>query len=285
MDCGGVGGEMAASDYERGIGDYYGGLDFEAALLDALRAAGKDPDALSVEDIGSLDQLHVGGRDATLALAQEADIRASDHVLDVGSGLGGPARTLAASFSCQVTGLDLSPEFCRVAQRFTERVGLADRVRFQHGSATDMPFGDRSFDVVWMHNVGMNIPDKESLYREIYRVLRPGGRLVFSEYMAGPEQPLIFPVPWAREASLSFLHAAEKIRELLRAAGFNERTWNDRTAQALATPPTPAPQGTNLGNVFSRRWGPDTPVVGQNLMRNLQERRMVEIEALLERPS
>jgi ubiquinone/menaquinone biosynthesis C-methylase UbiE len=227
----------------------------------------------------------VGGRDATLALAQWADIRAGDHVLDLGSGLGGPARTLAASFSCQVTGLDLSPEFCRVAQRFTERVELTDRVRFQQGSATDMPFGDSSFAVVWMHNVGMNIPDKERLYREIYRVLRSGGRLVISEYMAGPEQPLHFPVPWAREAALSFLRPADEVRELLRAIGFNERKWHDRTARALAAPPTPAPQGTNLGNVFSRRWGPDTPVVGQNLMRNLLERRMVEIEALFERPS
>jgi ubiquinone/menaquinone biosynthesis C-methylase UbiE len=134
-----------------------------------------------------------------------ADVRAGDRVLDVGSGLGGPARTLAHVFGCRVTGLDLSVEFSRTAERLTQRLNLADRVGFRQGSALDMPFGDASFDVVWMHNSGMNIPDKGQLYSEVHRVLRPGGRYVFREIMAGAVQPLRFPVPWAREAALSFV--------------------------------------------------------------------------------
>lgn len=271
---------MSMSQYEQGIGGYYGGLNFEAAILDAVRAAGGSPEALAVEDVGSLDQLHGGGSEATLAMANLAGVRGGEQVLDVGSGLGGPARTLAATLNCQVTGLDLSAEFCRAAERLTERMGLADRVRFQHGSALDMPFADASFDVVWMHNAGMNIPDKERLYREIYRVLRPGGRYVLSEAMAGPVQPLHFPVPWAREPALSFLRPADEVRALLQAAGFIEAAWVDRTAQRLADRQTP---GGGPANIFALRWGTDAPAIRENIGRNLAEGRAVEIEALFER--
>lgn len=274
---------MSMSQYEQGIGGYYGGLDFEAAILDAVRAAGGSPEALAVKDLGSLDQLHSGGSQATLALANFASVRGGEQVLDVGSGLGGPARTLAATFNCQVIGLDLSAGFCRAAERLTQRMGLADRVRFQHGNALDMPFADASFDIVWMHNTGMNIPDKERLYREIHRVLRPGGRYVLSEAMAGPVQPLHFPVPWASEASLSFLRAADEIRALLQAVGLTEVAWVDRTAQVLAEQQTRAREGGGPGNIFALRWGTDAPAIRQNIVRNLAEGRIVEIQALLER--
>ena len=202
----------------------------------------------------------------------------------MGSGLGGPARTLAATFECRVTGLDLSAEFCRVAERLTELMGLSGRVRFQHGSALDIPFADASFDLVWMHNSGMNIPDKEQLYREIHRVLRPGGRYALSEAMAGPVQPLHFPVPWARDASLSFLRPAEEIRALLKTIGFTEIAWEDRTAERLAERQAPVADGGGPSNIFALRWGADAPVIRHNIPRNLAEGRTVEVEALFERP-
>jgi MPBQ/MSBQ methyltransferase len=112
---------------------------------------------------------------------------------------------LAAEIGCRVIGLDLSSEFCRAATRITEMVGLADRVTFQHGSALKMPFTDGSFDVVWMHNAGMNIPEKQRLSAQVHRVLRSGGRYVLSEWFGGPEQPLYFPMLWADHAALSFV--------------------------------------------------------------------------------
>ncbi len=273
---------MTASDYEHGVSSHYGGIDFAAEILDRVRAAGGDPDNLRLEDIGSLDQLHAGGRAATEALAEFAELRPEEHVLDVGSGLGGPARTLAARFGCSVTGLDLSPDFCRAATVITERVGLAEKIRFEQGSALNMPFAEASFDVAWMHNVGMNIPDKERLYAEIYRVLRPGGRLVMSEYLGGPLPDPHFPLPWAPEPSLSFVRSAPEIRALLATTGFRERRWTDATANQQQM--RAVGEGLNLTNVLMQKMGPATQVVGQNLTRNLTEGRLVNVEALLEKP-
>jgi SAM-dependent methyltransferase len=273
---------MSASEYARGINDYYGGADFEAALLDTVRAAGGDPNRLTLDDLASLDQFHDGGRVSTRALAHFAEVHAGETVLDIGSGLGGPARTLAAEFGCRVTGLDLSAEFCRAATLITARVGLADRVSFQHGSALDIPLADGSFDVVWMHNAGMNIPAKERLYAEVHRVLRSGGRYILSEWLGGPEQPLYFPVPWADDPALSFVRPAEEVRALLAATGLRERKWVERTEQWLA--PRVAGQAAVESNIFMRLRGPEARIIGQTFLRNVRERRAIAIEALLERP-
>jgi SAM-dependent methyltransferase len=206
---------MPTSEYVRRINDYYGGTNFETAVLDAVRAAGGDPNRLTMDDLASLDQFHDGGREGTRALAQFADVCAGETVLDIGCGLGGPARTLAAEYGCQVTGLDLSAEFCHAATLLTAKVGLANQVTFLQGSALDMSLADGSFDIVWMHSAGMNIPDKSRLYAEIYPVLRAGGHYVVSEWCGGLEQSLHFPVPWAEDAATSFVRPAEEIRALL----------------------------------------------------------------------
>jgi ubiquinone/menaquinone biosynthesis C-methylase UbiE len=273
---------MATSEYATGINAYYGGPNFEAALLDAVRAAGGDPNQPTLDDLASLDQFHDGGRAGTRALAQFAAVRAGEAVLDIGCGLGGPARTLAAEFDCQVTGLDLSEEFCRAATLIIVRVGLANRVTFQHGSALDLPFTDGSFDVVWMHNAGMNIPDKPRLYAEVFRVLRSGGRYVVGEWFAGPEQPLHFPVPWAEHEAISFVRPAEEIRALLATTGFCEHQWLDRTREWLAR--REAGQPDLQPNIFMRQRGPEAQIIGQSLLRNVRDCRLVAVEALLERP-
>jgi ubiquinone/menaquinone biosynthesis C-methylase UbiE len=136
----------------------------------------------------------------------------------VGGGIGGPARTLAAEFGCTVTVLDLTEAYCRLG----ELTGLSDRVSFRHGSAYDMPLGDGGFDVAWTQHSSMNMEDKERLYAEIRRVLRPGGTLVLHEVVAGPVQPVQFPVPWASDPSISFLRAPEEIRAAPRAGLLGE---------------------------------------------------------------
>jgi ubiquinone/menaquinone biosynthesis C-methylase UbiE len=202
------------------VNEHYGRGALAAMIFNALRAAGKDPNALAIEDLAPVDQLHLRGREATLELARLAGITPSMQVLDVGGGLGGPARTLASEFGCALEVLDLTEEFCRAGEVLTARTGLADLVSFRHGSALEMPYPNATFDVAWTQHSSMNIADKERLYVEIRRVLRPGGRLAMHEILAGEVPPIHLPVPWARDPSLSHLRPPEEVRAILKDIGF-----------------------------------------------------------------
>ncbi len=199
----------------------------------ALTAAGKNVDHLTIEDLASYDQLHTGGMQASRMLATLAAIAPGERVLDVGGGLGGPARMLAKDFGARVTVIDLTAAFIETGAALTARTGLTDSVTFQHGDATAMPFPDGSFDVVWTQHATMNIAAKDRLYAEIVRVLRPGGRLVFHEIMAGANEPLVYPVPWAGDASISFMRPPDEIRAMLRDLGLVEKVWRDTTSHLV----------------------------------------------------
>ena len=268
-------------------GSHYARPGLGAAILAGLRAAGKDPEAPEPDDLAPVDQFHIRGKDATLELARVAGLQAGMEVLDVGGGLGGPARTLARGLGCRVVVLDLTEEYCRVGEELTRRTGLGDRVSFQHSDALALPFADGRFDVVWTQHSSMNVDDKERLYGGIRRVLRPGGRLALHEIMAGAGGPLHFPVPWAREPAWSFLRAPEAVRGLLGDLGFRELCWLDVTApslewfrrrvaatQAAASLP---PLGLHL------LLGEDFGAMFRNQVRNLAEGRIVVIEAVFER--
>jgi len=218
---------------DRAVSEHYGGADFVAIIERALRATGADMDALTPDDLAPVDQFHTRGKEATLDLAARLGLQGGERIVDVGGGMGGPARLVAATYGCDVTVLDLSEAFCRTGERLTELTRLTDRVHFRVGSGYDMPFDDGSFDVAWTQHATMNMEDKERLYSEIRRVLRPGGSLGFHEIMAGPEQPIHFPVPWAGDPSISFLRTPEAVRDLLRQGGFVERAWSDVTAPSL----------------------------------------------------
>ena len=172
----------------------------ERAILGALAAAGRDVDALTVDALAPADHFHGGGKAATDRLARLAGIRPGMHVLDVGGGLGGPARTLA-TYGAHVTVVDVTESFVRTGAALTARLGLADRVEHRVGDALALDVPAASFDLVWTQNSGMSIPDKERLYVGFARALRPGGVLATQEPMAGPVQPVIFPVMWARDAA------------------------------------------------------------------------------------
>ena len=187
----------ALSSLNEAIEQHYRRSGLATVILTALSNAGKDVNNLKPEDLASIDEFHIRGREATLELARAAGLDASTQVLDVGSGVGGPSRCIAREFGCRVTGIDLTHEYCRVATMLAERTGLSHLVSYRQGDALNLPFRDRAFDAAWTQHVAMNIPDKATLYREMDRVLKPSGVVGIYDILAGPGGPILFPVPWA----------------------------------------------------------------------------------------
>jgi len=258
---------------------YWGRHDLERKILDALAAAGRNVDALTVDELAPADHFHSGGRSATERLARLAQLRPGMRVLDVGGGLGGPARTLAAKFGCTVTLVDLTESYVRAGAALTARLGLSDRVTHRVGDALALELGE-PFDVVWTQNSGMNIADKERLYAGFARAVRPGGLLVLQEPMAGPVQPIVFPVMWARDAGASFLRRPDEMQKVIESAGFAVRAWDDVTDEAAgpstgADSPAHSVQRIIMGEALE-------PIVKAG-QRNRAERRIVMIQAVLER--
>jgi SAM-dependent methyltransferase len=199
---------------------HYTRQDLGGIILAALKRAGKDIDHLTPDDLAPVDEFHGGQRQATIRLADLAGLRGGERVLDIGSGIGGPSRFLASRYGCQVEGIDLTAEFCRVAEMLTQRTGLTGKVGYRQGNALDLPFEEMTFDVVWSQNASMNIADRDRLYAEMHRVLKPGGRLALQEVVAGPGGEPHYPVPWARAASISFLLTAEATAPRSKPPGF-----------------------------------------------------------------
>jgi len=211
------------------IKEHWERKDLSEAILSALTESGKNLKALTLDDLAPFDQFHGGGKAFTLRLARLAELKAGMQVLDVGGGLGGPARTLALEFGCHVTVIDLTESYVQAGKTLTELMRLSDRVTHQLGNALELPFEDESFDVIWTQNSGMNIADKERLYAGFDRVIRPNGLLATQEPMSGPNSPPHFPVMWSRDGANHFVRTPEQMRAVLEAAGFQILKWDDVT--------------------------------------------------------
>jgi len=271
------------------VRDHYRSSGLIERLKTALMVLGPEHQRLTPEQLGALDQFHTRGLAATAELAKLAGITTDTSVLDVGSGVGGPARFLAATYGCRVTGVDLSEPFVDAARYLAERTGQSGQVSFQTASALQLPFDDGRFDVVLLQHVAMNIAERARLYREIRRVLKIGGRFATFDAVLNsgePHDPVpYYPVPWARTPATSFLLTAAATREMIEPAGFRALVWQDDTeaakvwfAQLRASGPPPLP---NLGVVM----GPDFAQLAANLGRNLMEGRLGILTAVFEAAS
>jgi sarcosine/dimethylglycine N-methyltransferase len=215
------------------IDEHYGFGGIMEKIEAALDLAGKDVGSLQVDDLAPIDEFHTRGRESTLEVAELANVQPSDHVLDVGCGLGGTARHLAEIYNCHVTGIDLTDEYISVGKKLTDLVGLSDQVELHQGSALEIPFEDESFDIVWTEHVQMNIADKDRFYSEIERVLKSGGRFVFHDVFRGSGDSPFYPLPWAEQESFSFLATEEEARAVFDQVGLAIDQWDIKIQESL----------------------------------------------------
>jgi MPBQ/MSBQ methyltransferase len=260
-----------SDDHEGAIARHYQVSALTERVLKAAAAAGLDIDRLTPDDLGPIDEFHIGGRAATKHLVAKMRLTDAEHVLDVGCGIGGAARYLAASSGCRVTGVDLTPEYIETARELSRRTGLGNVTQFEVGSALRMPFADASFDAAITIHVAMNIMNRAGLYGEVARVLQRGAVFCIYDVMKGPNEGLIFPVPWAEIPANSHLTTQEDMLALLANAGFSVEEIEDRTdlgiaffRQRLAAGGPPSPLGLHL------LMGKTAPAKFRNMLHGLE---------------
>jgi MPBQ/MSBQ methyltransferase len=244
-----------------------GGL--EDKILSALAAQGYDTEHLLTDQIAAVDEFHIEGRASTVRLMDQMGMHPGLRVLDLGSGLGGPARSLAETYDVTVTGIDLTPELVAVTQSLNRRTGLDGKVEFRQANATDLPFPDASFDRICMNNVGFNIADKQRPLAEARRVLTDDGIFGIFEVLATETGPVTYPTPWATSEEISFLVTSKEYVELLKNAGFEVTTQTDRSSGGITFFHDMASQIAAGGPTLALVFGDTAPIKSANMIDNL----------------
>jgi len=273
---------------ETDVASHYGNAGIAERIISALRSANGADAPVTVDALSVLDHFHGRGIVATKELVEVLKPQPGEHLLDIGSGIGGPARWIAAHCDVHVTGVDLTAEFCTAAQALNRVTGLEDRVTIRNGSALALPVPDNAFDRAYSQNVIMNIADKRGFYREAFRALKPGGVLALSNLCAGNGRKLIYPVPWAESAATSFLAMPAEMEADLRAAGFEIVAFRDTTKDV-----EPATR-RNRERLEAEGLGPlgTHLILGERLRQmqinsslNLEQGRVATVEALVRKPA
>lgn len=269
---------------QQDVSNHYTHGDLAAAIRSGIESFGKTTNSVTVDDLAPVDEFHIGGRQASEDFLGQLDLFPEQHVLDVGSGLGGAARFVASRFGCRVTGIDLTPEYVETAKVLCGWVGLDDIISLHQGSALAMPFADRAFDRAYMLHVGMNIDDKAELCSEVSRVLTSNALFGIYDVMKIGDGELTYPVPWATTAVSSAVATPAQYRAALEAAGFSVIAERNRRDFALAffdqlrakaaAAGGPPPLGLHI------LMGRNTPEKLQNMIQNISNGRIAPVELI-----
>jgi SAM-dependent methyltransferase len=275
------------SDEINSIHRYYSPNDLYNKIIAGLHTMGKDLTQLTLEDLHPVDEFHIRGTTATNELIELCGFSADMHILDIGCGIGGSTRRLSHHIGCRVTGVDLSDEYIDVAERLTQLFDMQERVTFHAASALELPFDDDHFDGIWSIQMGMNVEDKRAWLGELYRVVKPNGRVVLYEVCAHKNSPVYFPVPWAQDSSISYLVSPDDFRQVISDAGFVIDSWKDKTdlaQQAFAHMNEPIGEAQLPALGVHLLVGDDILTKAYNLHRNLNEERVSLIESAAVKP-
>lgn len=270
------------------VEDHYSSSGIARRILDALAAASGPETPVTPDALAPLDQFHGRGIQATRELVALLQPQADEEIADVGCGIGGPARWIAWTFGCRITGVDLTPAFCEAARELNRATGMEERVRILEGNALALPLPDAAFDRAYSQNVVMNIADKRGFYAELFRILKPGGVAALSNLLAGPAGLPHFPVPWAEGPATSFLSTADETRADILAAGFEIVSFRDTAAETV-------PKQSAIRRKIEAEGMPPVSLrvlmgdrmqeLTVNSIRSLEEGRAIPVEILLRRPA
>jgi SAM-dependent methyltransferase len=212
---------------ENNIADHWGKGDVYESIVSALTELSKPLEGLTVEDLAPVDHFHARGFPATIDLADDLPIPAGQHIVDIGCGLGGPARYMAHRFDCRVSGVDMTPSFVDAAQRLTALLKMERQVEIIQGDGHELPYADEMFDGAYTQHVTMNVADRPTFFAEAYRVLRPGAFFALTEHGLGPKGNLHYPLPWSMNGSGEYLATPDETRSILERIGFEDVVIED----------------------------------------------------------
>ncbi len=270
------------------IADHWGQGDVCGKILDAMRAAGLSPETVTVEQLTPVDHLHARGFPATVELADKLPIREGQRLVDIGCGIGGPARYIAKRFGCRISGVDITPAFVEAAQKLSVLVGMEGAVDVQLGDGHELPYGDEVFDGGYAQHVTMNVADRPKFFAEVFRVLKPGAFFALTEHGLGSKGQPVYPCPWSDDGSGAYLVTPEQTRRFLEDAGFESVEIEDtgekylagyRKAMELAARGELPPFGTHI------LLGETAPAKTRNAALNIEEGRTHPIQVICRKPA
>jgi len=273
--------------HENAIADHWGKGDVYALIVSALEKTSKSLDALTVQDLAPVDHFHARGFPATVELGDRLPIQAHHHILDIGCGLGGPARYFTQRFHCKVSGVDITQPFVEAANKLTALLGMEDQVTIKHGNGHHLPYADGVFDGAYTQHVTMNVADRAQFFAEAYRVLKPGAFFALTEHGLGPTGNPYYPLPWSEDGRGAYLVSPSETRALLEAAGFVDIVVEDTGAKylaaykqvmALAAQGALPPLGAHI------LMGESGPQKTRNAARNIEEGRTHPVQVVCRKP-